>query len=160
MDVLLNVFAEVRKTFPDLVLMQVGGAWQPEQRELIERLGIGEAVHQPGRQPQAVIAEFIRRCKLCLMPSEREGFGLPVAETLACGATLVASDIPVLREVGADAAVFVKLGDVAAWTSAVNDLLAGRRTAPAVERRLAVASQYTWDHHANTILAAYERLAR
>ncbi len=38
------------------------------------------------------------------MPSEREGFGLPVVEAMACGTPVVASDIAVLREVGGDAA--------------------------------------------------------
>ena len=42
---------------------------------------------------------------LVWLPSEAEGFGLPLAEALACGVPLLASDISVLREVGGTAAV-------------------------------------------------------
>ena len=101
-DVLLDVFAEVRRQMPDLLLVQIGGTWSAPQLEQIGRLGIADGLIQTGRLPQEVIAEFVRRAAVCLLPSEREGFGLPVAETLACGAILVASDIPVLREVGGD----------------------------------------------------------
>ena len=52
---------------------------------------------------RATLAAIYRRASLVLVPSEAEGFGLPVAEALACGVPLLASDIPVLREVGGDA---------------------------------------------------------
>ena len=51
------------------------------------------------------------------MPSEREGFGLPVLEALACGTPVVASDIAALREVGGYAAVYCPLDDIEAWTA-------------------------------------------
>jgi len=157
-DVLLEVFAAVRKAEPDLFLLQVGGTWQPWQQELIDRLSIRDSVCQVGRQPQDVIAEFIRRSSLVLLPSEREGFGLPVAETLACGAVLVASDIPVLREVGGNAAVYAPLADIEQWATTIVAIKRGERAAPPKEDRLAVASQYTWKNHAATILNAYENL--
>ena len=53
---------------------------------------------------RATLAAVYRRAALALLPSEREGFGLPLVEALACGTPVVASDIPVLREVGGDAA--------------------------------------------------------
>jgi glycosyltransferase involved in cell wall biosynthesis len=38
--------------------------------------------------------------RLVLVPSLSEGFGLPIIEALGCGAPVIASDIPVLREAG------------------------------------------------------------
>ena len=44
---------------------------------------------------------------LFLYPSLRESFGLPVLEAMACGIPVITSDIPALREIAGDAAIFV-----------------------------------------------------
>jgi glycosyltransferase involved in cell wall biosynthesis len=51
-----------------------------------------------------------RRAALVLQPSSAEGFGLPVAEALACGAVVLASDLEVLREVAGEAAAYAPDG--------------------------------------------------
>ena len=66
----------------------------------------------------AVLAALYRRAALVLMPSEAEGFGLPLVEAMACATPVIASDIPVLREVGAEAAVYCAVADVPAWSAA------------------------------------------
>ena len=72
-----------------------------------------------------------RRAALVLQPSEREGFGLPLLEAMACGTPVVASDLPVLREVGGAAVEYCPVGDTAAWVRAVSALLDERRRDPA-----------------------------
>ena len=61
---------------------------------------------------RATLAAVYRRSALVLLPSEREGFGLPVLEALACGTPVVASDIDALREVGGDAVRYCPAEDV------------------------------------------------
>src|SRR5205823_1258570 len=99
MDVLLNVFAEARNDYPELRLVKVGGPWLPEQREQIDRLGIAAAITQLTGVSRDTIARLYRQAALVLIPSEAEGFGLPVIEALACGSVVVASVLAVLREV-------------------------------------------------------------
>lgn len=41
-----------------------------------------------------------------IFPSEYEGFGLPILEAMACGCPVIASQIPVFKEIGADCAMY------------------------------------------------------
>jgi glycosyltransferase involved in cell wall biosynthesis len=158
-DVLLDTFALLHESVPGIRLIQAGGTWSEAQQEQIQSLRIGEWVVQLPRQTRESIAHLYRRARVVLMPSEAEGFGLPVAEALACGAIVVASDIPVLREVGGEAAVYLPLGDVRAWAAATAALLADPQSTPPMEERLRQASRYSWAAHAATIADTYIALA-
>ena len=145
-DVLLTVFAAVRTRMPQLKLVRVGD-------------GIGAADVHFSDLTRTQLAELYRRAALVLVPSEREGFGLPVIEALACGAPVLASDIPSLREAGGDAALYFPVADVPAWADAVVRLLTHPETTPPRKLRLAHAARFTWLAHARIIADAYLRLA-
>jgi glycosyltransferase involved in cell wall biosynthesis len=159
MDTLLDVFGAARGRFPSLRLVKVGGEWTAAQRAQIERLGIGSGLVQMSNLQRGEVAALYRQAALVLLPSDAEGFGLPVIEALACGSIVVASDIPVFREVGGDAVAYCPPGNAAAWAETVGELLADPGLAPARGIRLARARCYSWDSHARIIGAAYRRLA-
>ncbi|HYC90142.1 MAG TPA: glycosyltransferase family 1 protein [Thermoanaerobaculia bacterium] len=60
------------------------------------------------------LAALYRGALALVMPSLEEGFGLPVAEAMACGTPVIASEIPALREVAGDAALYVNVGRASA----------------------------------------------
>ena len=157
-DVLLDVVAAVRETVPDLRLVKVGGEWTADHRERIARLGLAGAITHVCGLTRSELADVYRRARVVLIPSGAEGFGLPVVEALACGAAVVASDIPALREAGGPAAVFVPVGDVGAWSDLVAMLLTDPAAAPPRADRLAWAGRFTWTAHAEIIARAYHRL--
>lgn len=158
-DVLLDVFFQVKLQYPELRLVHLGGKFTQPHEEQIDRLGIRSAVLSLPPQSPSALAAIYRRATMVLLTSETEGFGLPVVEALASGAVVVASDIPVLREVGADATLYCPTADVAAWAGTVCKLLSGQLEPPDVESRRRHARRYTWEEHAGTIAEAYERLA-
>jgi glycosyltransferase involved in cell wall biosynthesis len=56
-----------------------------------------------------------------LFPSLAEGYGLPLIEALAAGVPVIASDLPVFREIGQGIPELLPVDDLAAWGSAVSE---------------------------------------
>jgi glycosyltransferase involved in cell wall biosynthesis len=158
LDLLFEAFAAARADHPDVLLVQQGGALTPELRERVKKLGLEDVLVQPPPMDRRHLAQLYRGAALVALPSDAEGFGLPLIEALACGAPVLASDIPILREVGGGAASFVRAGDVSAWSAAISLHLKDPARAPPRAERLERAEAFSWAAHARTILAAYERL--
>jgi glycosyltransferase involved in cell wall biosynthesis len=157
-DVLLDVFAGVRPQLPGLRLVKVGADWSCDQRKQIDRLGLAGRIVPLHGLDRPEIAALYRAAAVVLLPSEAEGFGLPIIEALACGSVVVASDLPVLREVGGEAVVYCPVGDVAAWAETVGRLLGAPAWGPCREMRLSQARRFSWAEHARAIVQAYQRL--
>lgn len=122
-DVLLDAFAAVRRARPDARLVRAGGTLTREQEGRVDALGLRGAIVSLPPLERPVLAAIYRRAAAVLVPSEREGFGLPLAEALASGVPVAASGIPVLREVGGAAAAYAPPGDADALAAAVLTLL-------------------------------------
>jgi glycosyltransferase involved in cell wall biosynthesis len=164
LDVLLRAFAGVRREFKGARLVRVGGAFTAAHLRLVEELGLEDAVVVLSFLDERVLASVYRRAALLLQPSEREGFGLPVVEALASGLTVLASDLPVLCEVGGSAATYRAAGDVTAWTEAAVALLKEKREDPArwVARRaegVAHAQRFSWEEYARRMVSIYRELS-
>jgi glycosyltransferase involved in cell wall biosynthesis len=157
-DVLLDVLAAVRKSVPDIRLVKVGGVWSDDQKRQIDQHRLQETITHVTGLSREELAVLYRRADAVLIPSEAEGFGLPVIEALACGGTVVISDIPVLREVGGPASIHCPVNNVEAWTETVTNILVGSAVLPVLATRLAWAEQFSWQTHANTISRAYQEL--
>ena len=160
-DVLIDVFAAVRQDQPDARLIRVGGPFTGEQRARARDLGVLDAIVVLPFVDRATLAGVYRRAALTLLPSEREGFGLPLVESLAAGTPMVATDISVLRELGGDAVSYAPLADVAQWRHVIVSLLAERDDSPARWRArkaigIARASEFSWSHYANGVLRVYQ----
>jgi glycosyltransferase involved in cell wall biosynthesis len=156
-DVLLRAFALVRERRPDARLVRVGGL-TAGQRALAGSLGVGDAVVELPFLDRNVLAAIYRRASVVVVASDREGFGLPVAEALACGVPVVASDIPSLRETGGEAAVYCPRGDAAAFARAALALMdpaSGDRRTTGLNH----AAGFTWQAHAAHMEALYREVA-
>jgi len=73
---------------------------------LIRELRLEARVHLVAKLSQADLVDFYRAADLLILPSFQEGFGLPVAEAMACGTPVVCSRAASLPEVGGDAAEY------------------------------------------------------
>jgi glycosyltransferase involved in cell wall biosynthesis len=162
-DVLLRVVAAVRRERQDVRLVRVGGPFTAEQRTLVRDLGLEPFIVVLPFLDRATLAAVYRRSALVLLPSEREGFGLPVLEALACGTPVVASDIDALREVGGAAVQYCPPEDVEAWTTTVAGALTERGERPdqwTARRRAGNerAASFSWSRYTTEVAALYTRL--
>lgn len=145
---------------PPLLLVGPPG-WGPEHAGVGDASGAG-----PGRSHPAadvVLSGFLAEADLrsvvagatCLvLPSVYEGFGLPVLEALACGVPVLASDLPVLREVGGSVCTYAPVRDVDAFAAG---LVALCREPGDPTLRRAQAAPFTWRACATATLAAYRQ---
>ncbi len=145
---------------PQLVLCgQLGWAGEALRREIHE--GTAEGWLLPtGYVDLATLVSLYHQASVVAFPSFYEGFGLPAIEALASCAPLVASDIPVLREVAGDAALYAAPQDPAAWTAAISRLLSEPDLAAELRRRGAErARAFTWPAAARDTLAVLRQAA-
>ncbi len=106
--------------------------------------------------PEILSALYASATVMCF-PSLAEGFGLPVLESMAAGTPVICSDLPVLRELCGDAAVYTAPGDVSALARALTRVVEH----PSLWRELsergrARASRFTWANSAEV----FEELLR
>lgn len=159
-DVLLRVFAQVKGQFVRARLIRVGGPLTGEQEAQADALGLRGSIVTLSDLNRTELAAVYRRAAIVLLPSEREGFGLPAVEAMACGTPVVASDIPALREAGGQGAVYCKVADVEEWSRTISALLRERRDDPKrwharSEDALLHASRFTWEQYTRRMMDLY-----
>lgn len=157
-ELALRAAAVLRKRHPGLGLLVTGplGPHSPENREYGEQLlelrrslrlddVVGFCFEQAegGRHPvsDSDMAQLYRVADAVLIPSESEGFGLPLLEAGLARAPVVCTDLDVLREVAAGGAwTFAKRAGAAAVAEAVEAALRSRNS----RLRKRVQNEYTW----------------
>jgi glycosyltransferase involved in cell wall biosynthesis len=159
---LLDAVALLRPACPDARLVVAGGEtlfdyrpyrarWEARAAELgLDPVVLGPVGHDELPPLVAAAAVFA-------FPSTREGFGLAAMEALAAGVPVVASDLPVMREVFGGAAAFAAGPE--AFAAGLRDALAA---GPEPRRRAAgqaLAARYTWAEAAARHLALYRAIA-
>ncbi|MBO0779259.1 MAG: glycosyltransferase family 4 protein [Ktedonobacteraceae bacterium] len=89
----------------------------------VQRLDLGEHVIFAGFVADAEQALWYRAASAFVYPSLYEGFGIPVAEALACGTPTVTSNISSLPEAGAQIALCVDPHNVEALAEAMRQAI-------------------------------------
>ncbi|MCW2714694.1 MAG: glycosyl transferase group 1 [Frankiales bacterium] len=149
LPVLVDAHAALRRADPEtppLVLVGPAGWGDPLTASSDHVVTAG---YLGGEQLRRVLAGAS-----CLaFPSQYEGFGLPPLEALAAGVPVVASDLPVTREVLGSHAELAGVGDVDQLAAALQRVLA-RTTDPEPGR--AWAAQWTWRRCAERTMQVYE----
>jgi len=141
-------------------LLFMGHPLYPDPRPRIRELGLGKQVVVTGQIREQDKAPLYSAATLYVFPSLYEGFGMPVLEAMACGATVITSNISALPEVTGDAARLVDPYDTQAISQAIGELLGNETMRSELrERALARAQHFSWKRVAQQTLGVYNKLA-
>ena len=114
-----------------------------------------------GPVPDSELPALYSGALACVYPSLYEGFGLPVLEAMQCGALVITSKDPAIREVAGEAAVHVDL----AGTGALADALKAAVSQPdrfldLRQKAVARAGEFSWTKTAQRTREVYDRAIR
>jgi glycosyltransferase involved in cell wall biosynthesis len=113
---------EMGDAAPRLVLLGQRG-WECEQVvDMLERCeALKGKVLELGATSDEQLSTWLHHARGLLFPSFAEGFGMPLAEALAHGVPVVASDLPAFREIAASVPDYLQPLDGPGWRRAVLD---------------------------------------
>ncbi len=130
------------------------GAYRPEAAaKLVRDLGVSDMVVELGAIPYRQLHRLYRQADIYLTPAYTETFAHPLVEAMSSRVPVVASDLPVHREICGDAALYFPRFSA--------EMLADRITEVATSRNLAArlsdagfarAGAFSWRRHVQELL--------
>jgi glycosyltransferase involved in cell wall biosynthesis len=153
------VDAVADRSVPPLVVV---GATRWAETQMAGRAaarGIAERIIWLSEVPDADLAALYSSAATYVCPSLHEGFGMPVIEAFACGARVVCSNLPALREVAGEAATYFEPTNIESIGQSIE---AASRLAPPddAERTQLVcrARLFSWAESARAARRLYDRI--
>lgn len=159
---LLEALALLQREGIPVRLVTVGGGHQlSELKRKAAELGIADLVTFLGYVPDSneeKLPRIYADSDVFVFPSLMEGFGFVLAEAMASGVPVVASDVSAIPEVVGDAGVLFPAGNSGALAEILRELAANarRREELAQRGKARVEALFTWDKAVSRILPIYQ----
>jgi glycosyltransferase involved in cell wall biosynthesis len=128
---------------------------------LIGRIGWNTAVPKGikyvGAVPDQDLSNWIANARALVIPSVYEGFGLPIIEAFSLGCPVIASDIPVFREVSEGLATLFEVQQPEHLAIQIESCLNSR-----IDKELLIsrAAGFTWSKAAEQYMSVYQKVNR
>lgn len=158
---LLEVFAQLQPQHPELLLLVVGSGPQAAALQVYaQQLGVAAAVRFTGYIDENAKVDFYNLADIFVFPSLLEGFGMVVAEAMACGVPVLSSNAASLPEVVGEAGLLASPTDAVAFRTHLLQLV----QEPALRRQLGeqgrrrIQEHFSWANAARVTLDAYTRV--
>ncbi len=161
LDLLLDAYealpGSLREEFDLIAVGPIGWA----AGSTVQRLEMGNpGIRHLGYVPESDLPGITAGAKVFVYPSLYEGFGFPVAQSMAAGVPVITSNVSSLPEVARDAALLI---DPRSETE-LREALARLLTSPNLQKRLAtkgmeISKEYTWRVAARKSAEFFSRLS-
>ncbi|MFH1427801.1 MAG: glycosyltransferase family 1 protein [Patescibacteria group bacterium] len=154
---LIEAFAIAEEKLRDknLKLVLVGDAsfGYDEVKYVIQEFNIANKVIMPGWIDEEDIPYIYNGAEAFIFPTKFEGFGIPVLQAMACRVPIIASDIPVLREVAGQAASYFNPYDIKSMAEAIEEIIQNKNLRQMlVEKGKDKIKKYNWEKTAEQTL--------
>jgi glycosyltransferase involved in cell wall biosynthesis len=138
-------------------LIITGGRGEDPLAAVVAETGMGPWVELRGWVEDAELRDLRARARAMVFPTLAEGFGLPVLEAMAEGLPVLASDLPVLREAGGDAALWFDPLDLESIAGAIRTVATRPEVLPGMAAAgLEQAAHFSWERVAQETLAVFD----
>ncbi len=159
LDILIDALARLRPQGLTPKLTVVGSLREGPTRQALIRNGLMDQVHFVAGLSQEALVALYRRATVFISASRFEGFGLPAAEAMACGAPVIVSDGGALPEVAGEAGVVTPAEDADALAHALAAVLTdtNRRAQMSTASAMRARTAFRWDAHAHAAIKLYRQ---
>jgi glycosyltransferase involved in cell wall biosynthesis len=157
---LVRAYLSLREPRPPLLIVGQRDFAYRGVFDLVKRHGLQQQVRFLEQIDDATLPALIRHCAAFVYPTWAEGFGMPVLEAMASGASVVTTDNTSLPEVAGDIALMCNPADVPSIAHAIQRALNEPHVAMRERQRRGIerARQFTWQRSAESLLQVYRRL--
>lgn len=158
---LIQAFAQIAGTHPETGLVIV--AAEANQRHvfqaMISELGLAQRAIVLGALPAQELAKLYNIADAFIFPSERESFGLPPLEAMACGVPTVAMNQSSLPEIVQAGALLIDGKEPERWAAALHSVMMDQSLrATLIHDSLQRAQQLSWQQCAQLTVKAYREI--
>ena len=155
---LLQAFSELRLPGAELVL---AGPIMPEIRPILETHK-SDSIRLLGPVPRSELVDRYQQADVLVLPTLNDAFGLVILEAMACGTPVIATDHSAGPDVIEDRldGFVIPIRSVEAIKERLEWLYHHRNEAREMgsRARRKVCDRFTWDHYAERLIVAYERI--
>ena len=160
-DHLIRAMDRLKEAYPDLRLDIIGDGDDKQRLEdLTKELGLEDRITFHGFIDEDQKAPMLQKTNFVVNTSSKEGWGLTVVEANACGAPVVAANVPGLRDsvVDGETGLLYEFGNIDDLIEKMKVFLDSPATRNAFrERALSWAAKFDWEVAADETLELIER---
>ncbi len=154
----LNLILQTLSSLPKYKLLIAGSrnVFQDRVKSYIKYKNIEDQVEFLGYVTDEELATLYQQVTALVQPSFSEGFGLTGVEAMSFGTSVLASDIPIFKEIYQNAAFYFSPHSTASFIQAVHAL--EQNTDRINSEGIAIAKSYSWKKMAQQTLEVYQEI--
>lgn len=156
----LKLILQALPSLPKYKLLIAGSrnVFQDKVREYVKYKEIEEQVEFLGYVPDEELAKLYQQVTALVQPSFSEGFGLTGVEAMSFGTSVLASDIPIFKEIYQDVAFYFSPHSIASFIQAVHAL--EQKSDAQNKEGVQLAKTYSWEKMAEQTIELYKEILK